>query len=336
MGLTASKPLTVPATSEHFHALVAKLPRMDGKVVAVTGSTSGLGLVCARVCGSLGARVLLLNRDSARATAAVETLKSAGVKDVRHVSCDLQSFASVRKAAESLQSLCADSGIDVLCNNAGVMGLPNVATQDGYDVQMQTNHLSHFLLTLSVWPLLERAAAQRGEARVVNHSSGARKKPGWALDARYLGRNGGQLGTDWNPLSKWTRYQQSKLANLLFTYGLHTRAQAAGSPVKVVCAHPGATLTDLQLKTAQAGGTSLIDYIVLSGTMKNAHSEEDGTEGIIMGCAAAGVQSGEFYGPEGLTGPAVLLPAERNETSEEMLWRESAKETGVDFPATRQ
>jgi NAD(P)-dependent dehydrogenase (short-subunit alcohol dehydrogenase family) len=54
------------------------------------------------------------------------------------------------------------------------MALADVATTDGYDVQMQTNHLSHFLLLKEVFPLLEKAAAARGEARVVHHSSLAR------------------------------------------------------------------------------------------------------------------------------------------------------------------
>ena len=58
-------------------------------------------------------------------------------------------------------------GLNVLCNNAGVMALGDKATTDGYDLQMQTNHLSHFLLTKELWPLLEKKGA---DARVVNHS----------------------------------------------------------------------------------------------------------------------------------------------------------------------
>jgi NAD(P)-dependent dehydrogenase (short-subunit alcohol dehydrogenase family) len=68
------------------------------------------------------------------------------------------------------------------------MGMPDRATPDGFDVQMQSNHLSHFLLTSLVWPLLEVAATKRGEARVVNHSSGARL--GAPLKASYLRKNG--------------------------------------------------------------------------------------------------------------------------------------------------
>ena len=85
------------------------------------------------------------------------------------VECDLMSFDSVRKAGAQLRGELAN-GLDVLCNNAGVMTVKDEATVDGCDTQMQTNHLSHFLLTAEVWTLLEKAASLRGEARVVNHS----------------------------------------------------------------------------------------------------------------------------------------------------------------------
>jgi len=85
-------------------------------------------------------------------------------------------FASVDAAADRVRELCP-GGLDVLCNNAGVMAFADTATVDGYDVQMQTNHLSHFLLTRELMPLLEMAGQATGEARVVNHSSIARMSP---------------------------------------------------------------------------------------------------------------------------------------------------------------
>ena len=76
------------------------------------------------------------------------------------------------------------------------MAFPDLATDDGYDLQMQTNHLSHFLLTRLLFPLLETKAEAAGEARVVNHSSMAAWYPGTRLGERYLGKNGGNLGGD--------------------------------------------------------------------------------------------------------------------------------------------
>ena len=66
------------------------------------------------------------------------------------------------------------------------MAIANKATKDGFAVQMQTNHLSHFLLTASLMPALELAASSHGEARIVNHSSLARNSPLTALEAKYM------------------------------------------------------------------------------------------------------------------------------------------------------
>lgn len=304
---------------------------MTGKVVAITGCTSGTGLVLAQLCAERGARVLMLNRQSERAEAALKTVAANG--DAVLVPCDLQSFDSVRAAAARLKSLCP-AGLDVLCNNAGVMGMPDLATPDGFDVQMQSNHLSHFLLTSEVWPLLEIAAEQRGEARVVNHSSGARKTPSKKLTAAHFGKNGGNLGGDWWPgLAKWRRYQQSKLANLLFTYALDEKRAESGvaaPKVKILCAHPGPTDSGLQAKTTQAGGTRLLDRFILWRTLKAAHSVEDGTHGIARACCEPGVLSAQFYGPTGTgkSGPAELLPEERDPMGEALLWAESLKAVG--------
>lgn len=315
-----------------YPALVASLPSLAGKTVAITGCTSGVGLVLARTCGDLGAQVLMLNRPSPRAEAALRDLRERGAK-AELIACDLQSFEAVRAAGAAMRAA-YPGGVDVLCNNAGVMGMPDIATPDGFDVQMQANHLSHFLLTSELWPLLEAAATARGEARVVNHSSGARR--GAPLQADYLRAKGGHLGGDGFPgFGKWKRYQQSKLANLLFTYALHDRiAQsrpAFAGRIKSLCAHPGPTDSGLQGKTVAAGGGRLLDRYILGRTLKAAHSVEDGTMGVARASCEPGVESLAFYGPEGAgkAGPAVLLPPERDAKGEELLWRESLKATGI-------
>ncbi len=321
-----------PPETRHYPDLVRTLPAMDGKVVLITGCSSGMGLVLARTCGRLGARVIMLNRPSQRADAALALLQKDG-SDALSVPCDLLSFSSVRAAGATLRRHLDDTGADVLCNNAGIMGMPDTASPDGFDVQMQANHLSHFLLTHEVWPLLEKAAAERGEARVVNHSSGARNRPKRPLMAQYLGPNGGKLGGDGFPgMQKWIRYQQSKLANLMFTYALADHAGARpGNKVKSLCAHPGPVDSGLQDKTAQAGGTRLLDRYVLASTLKIAQSTEDGTCGIARCSCEPGVGNGSFYGPDPQkrTGPAVLLPPERNKAWEDLVWDESLRATGI-------
>jgi NAD(P)-dependent dehydrogenase (short-subunit alcohol dehydrogenase family) len=160
MGGAYSQPRDVK--SRLFPAFATALPSQAGRVVAVTGSTSGTGFVAARTCAKLGAHVLLLNRPSARSEAALKAIAEDAPGGVFAIDCDLQSFASVRAAAVAVKAAVGEQGLDVLCCNAGVMALRDAATADGHDVQMQTNHLSHFLLAKELQPLLEKAAALRG------------------------------------------------------------------------------------------------------------------------------------------------------------------------------
>ncbi len=292
--------------TRHLEAVIgAHTQDMSGKVVAITGTTSGTGYVCARELARLGAHVLLLNRESERATAALGRL-GAEVPGGRFeaVACDLQDFDSVREAARRIRD--AHPVLDVLCNNAGVMALPDRATGDGYDVQMQTNSISPFLLTRELLPLLRASA----DGRVVNHTSMARLGP--PHEARYFARVGGDLGGDGTDEEnarfdgpRWARYHQSKLANCTFTYGLAARLTERGvDNVKVLLAHPGLAATNLQTTTAETGGMDLT-----GGFMANAQTAEDGALGIIRACADPTAESGDFFGPQGWSGfPEKLTP----------------------------
>jgi NAD(P)-dependent dehydrogenase (short-subunit alcohol dehydrogenase family) len=279
---------------------------LTDKTAAITGTTSGTGHVCARELAKLGATVLLLNRDSERSASSFEKLR-AEVPDGKFesITCDLQDFASVRKAIEEIRA--KHDKLDVLCNNAGVMALQDRATKDGYDVQMQTNCLSHFLLTKELFPLLRKSA----DARVVNHSSMARM--GGPLAAEFFGKNGGSLGGNGSEEEnstfsgpRWERYHQTKLANCAFTYGLHKKLEENRiSNVKALLAHPGLALTSLASTTAETGGMDASSPI-----MSNAQSAEDGALGIIRACADKEARSGHFYGPRDWTGFPELLPPE--------------------------
>ena len=154
--------MTTEIKTLHLDAVIATHTQdLSAKVAAITGTTSGTGFVCARELAKLGAKVLLLNRSSERSKRSFAELKAAvpGATFVP-ISCDLQHFASVRKAAELITK--EHGQLDILCNNAGVMALPDEATKDGYDVQMQTNCLSHFLLTKKLFPLLRKSSEARG------------------------------------------------------------------------------------------------------------------------------------------------------------------------------
>jgi NAD(P)-dependent dehydrogenase (short-subunit alcohol dehydrogenase family) len=186
--------------------------------------------------------VLLLNRTSERADAAEAQLQAAAAAAeqtrIVTVECDLQSFASVRAAAAKVNAIAAEfGGLDVLVNNAGIMGVPDERTPDGYDVQMQTNHLSHFLLTNLTMPSLEAAAASRGEARVVQHSSGARgskradDKVGHLRPEFFTVCEANELGGH-SPPACFNRYHQTKLSNTVFAMALHDKLRCGGAHVR--------------------------------------------------------------------------------------------------------
>ena len=281
---------------------------MTGKVVAITGTTTGTGFVCARELAKKGATVLLLNRASERAETSLEQLQkevSAGKFD--SIVCDLQDFASVRQAIQDIKA--KYKVLDVLVNNAGVMGLKDTPTVDGYGVQMQTNVISHFLLTKDLFPLLKKSK----QARIVNHTSMARL--GGPLETQYFEARGGDLGgdgTDEQNMSfrgpRWLRYHQTKLANAAFTYGLKKKLEAANiNHILPLLAHPGLARTNLQITTIKDGGMD-----GGSGFMNQAQSAEDGATGIIRAAMDPTAQSGNFYGPTaGWTGfPDLLTPEE--------------------------
>ena len=325
--------------SVHFPSFKASLPSQEGKTVVITGTTSGTGKIAARTSLELGAKVLVLNRKSARSEAMFKELSEAFPSaDFHAVECDLQSFASVRNAIEEVKTLCPE-GVHVLANNAGVMALADEATGDGFDVQMQTNHLSHFLLTKGLMPLLEKAAEASGEARIVNHSSVARMQPSKKLKPEYLEKRGGSLGGNGASMffggARWKRYNQSKLANCAFTAALHHKLQAKHPKIKALVAHPGLANTNLQKTSVKEGG---MGAFFTSLFMKMSQSMEDGAMGLISCMFKADAQSGEFYGPgKGTTamkGKAIAFPLESfydNPKTRELLWQKSCEAIGEDF-----
>ena len=332
-----------------------------GKTVVITGTTSGTGYILAETCVERGAaNVLLLNRPSSRAVESEKKLQdlatataaavvaanspSDGVATiptttvVEAIDCDLQDLASVRQAISTIQS--KYEAIDVLCNNAGVMALEDIATKDGYDVQSQTNHLSHFLLTKELFPLLKRAAELRGEARVVNHSSMVRF--GSPLKVDYFEPNsGGKLGGNGGNSvfmngARWERYHQTKLANAAYSYELSERFRKMSTDngtLKAMCAAPGLSSTNLQLNTKANNGMS--DFSMLF--MKLSQSAKDGTLPLLAACFHPDAKNGEFYEPSkmgGIYGPPVQVKFDKNSLIEEqrvMLWTKSEEACGGPF-----
>jgi NAD(P)-dependent dehydrogenase (short-subunit alcohol dehydrogenase family) len=321
--------MSTPPQTLHLDEVIKNHSQdMTGKVVAITGTTTGTGFVCARELANKGATVILLNRPSDRADKSLQQLRQAvpeGTFDA--IDCDLQRFSSVRKAIAAIKS--RYTVIDVLVNNAGVMALEDQATEDGYDVQMQTNVLSHFLLTKDLFPLLKQSQA----ARIVNHSSMARL--GGPLESKYFEPNGGNLGGDGSEEEnlrlrgpRWARYHQTKLANATFTYGLKQKLEAANlEHVIPLLAHPGLAQTNLQVTTAASGGMD-----GESEFMKQAQSAEDGAAGIIRAAMDPEAKPGDFYGPAEWRGFPGLLPPEdllTDDANIEVNWKGCEQAVGA-------
>ncbi len=186
---------------------------MTGTTVLVTGGTGGIGLATAEALAGLGARVGIVGRDPARGEAAAERLRAAGgVVDV--FTADLSAQREVRRLAGEV--LAAYPRLDVLLHNAGGYWATRHTTEDGLERTFAVNHLAPFLLTHL---LLERLRAS-APARVVTVSSGAHAMGRIDLDDLQGQRS----------YSGQRAYNQSKLANVLFTFELARRLEGWGSP----------------------------------------------------------------------------------------------------------
>jgi NAD(P)-dependent dehydrogenase (short-subunit alcohol dehydrogenase family) len=198
---------------------------MAGKTVLVTGGTGGIGLATALGLATLGAHLAITGRDRGRTEDAAREIRAAGGGQVDVFIADLSSQAEVRRLAdEVLQRL---ARIDVLVNNVGGYWNTRHVTADGLEHTFALNHLAPFLLTSLLLDRLQQGAP----ARVVTVSSNAQALGEIDFDDLQGERS----------YSGARAYNQSKLANVLFTYELARRLQ--GAAVTANALHPGVVST---------------------------------------------------------------------------------------------
>ncbi|WP_277453903.1 oxidoreductase [Janibacter sp. DB-40] len=290
------------------------MPDLTGRTAVVTGANTGLGAVTARELSQRGARVVLACRDMAKGADVAADLAEAQV-----VRLDLSSLASVRDAAAQIREM--TGRLDLLINNAGVMMTPRGVTQDGFELQLGTNHLGHFALT---GLLLDRLVATPGSRVVTVSSLAHRLGSGWMrFEDLHSERSYDRMGA----------YAQSKLANLLFTHELQRRLEATGAETIAVAAHPGISSTDL--------GRYVPWYArpVVSGfTLAAGHSAAKGALPTLRAATDPTVVGGDYLGPTGyrqMRGrPGVVTPSRASRDPEAMrrLWEISEELTGVRPP----
>jgi NAD(P)-dependent dehydrogenase (short-subunit alcohol dehydrogenase family) len=305
---------------------ITDIPPQNGKLAVVTGATGGLGYETALALSRAGAEVLVTGRNADKGRAAIEGIQRAVPSaKARFAMLDLASLASIRAFAASM--LANGRPLDLLINNAGVMDLPTRRlTEDGFELQFGTNHLSHFALTGLLLPLLRKAQAPR----VVNVSSLAHR--GGKIDFSNL-----QAERKYN---SWAAYQQSKLANLLFTFELQRRSDAYGWGLMSNAAHPGYARTELIPNGPGTGGLKGIAMKALGSFM--SHSAAAGALPTLFAAASPAATPNGYYGPNGVyelkgpIAPAKVMPQAKDEAVARKLWEVSEQLTGVKWPARDQ
>ncbi|MDQ3715676.1 MAG: oxidoreductase [Actinomycetota bacterium] len=297
------------------------IPDQSGRVAVITGANGGLGLEMARELARKGAHVVMAarNRDKAQ-RARQDIMSESPAASLEVVRLDLGSLASTEAAAAAI--LATHPRIDILANNAGVMATPEDRTEDGFELQLGTNHLGHFVLTARLLPAL---AATPG-SRIVSVTSTARHtgRPIDPANPHLHGR-----------YSPWRAYGQSKLANLHFAVELQRRLTAAGSQVLSLVAHPGLSNTDLQAASVRntGGGASQKFFHVLA--QKTGMSPAQGVQPQLRAATDPKAKGGQLYAPRFVNnGAAVHRPLlGRSVASKpaQTLWAVSERETGVCF-----
>jgi NAD(P)-dependent dehydrogenase (short-subunit alcohol dehydrogenase family) len=272
---------------------------MKGKTIVATGATSGIGEVAVLALAGLGARIVFIARDEARAQATMRKLeaKAPGLGH-RMLLADLSSMAETRKVGAAIAA--SEPRIDVLINNAGALFSHRRVTPEGLELTFALNQMAYFVLTEA---LLDKLIAS-APGRIVSTSSAAHQ--GASLDFSDLQSANGYGG--------YKAYGRSKLANILFTRELARRLAGAG--VTANCLHPGAVATRFG---ASSGGWVgfLLPFLRLFFT-----SPEQGADTIIYLASSPEVAntSGAYFVKRKTTEPTA---AARDDAAAKRLWAES-------------
>ena len=295
------------------------IPNLSGRIALVTGANSGLGLQAAHALAARGAHVIMAARNGSKASAAESAIRQSVPEASLEVQpLDLAALASVRQMAAAVAA--SHDRIDLLINNAGVMGIPRMETTDGFELQIGANHLGHFVLTALLMPRLLAARA----ARVVAVTSIARL-------------NGGRIDPDDPHLrhgyEPWRAYGRSKMANLDFAVALDSRLRQLGASAMALAAHPGLSRTDLQATSVELTGGGLSQRFFHGAAQLFGMGPERGALSLLRAATDPDAEGGQLYAPRwGAFGPPVARqPAARSSDVLASLWQVSERETGVDF-----
>ena len=267
---------------------------LAGKTILITGVNSGLGQETARVLAKRGAHIIAVARTIEKAETAAQTLGNS-----TPVACELSDPASVRDCVNNV--IGAGRKIDILICNAGIMALPKLKQEQGYELQFFTNHIGHFILVTGLVEMLSETA------RVVMLSSEGHK----------LASRGAELDnfSGEKDYSRWRSYGRSKLANLLFAVELAKRFEGSGRTANAV--HPGVIRTNLG---RHMGGVMNAAYAATDFVYSKSVSQGAATTCYVATHAALDSESGKYFSD------CNLAKASRNGRDAQMasdLWQAS-------------
>lgn len=288
------------------------VPDLTGRTVIITGANSGIGFEAARVMAGRGAEVVMACRNVERSSEAYEKVKEISPKKrVKFMLLDLANLSSVREFAGEVRE--KYPRIDILVNNAGVMVPPYGRTKDGFELQIGTNHLGHFLLT---GLLMDNIIATPG-SRVVTVTSIAHFRGEINFNDIHFEHNYRRMGA----------YRQSKLANLLFAYELDRKLKEKNKETISVAVHPGVSSTKLFKMPRWLD--RLKDAVLMSAAKGSLPS--------LMGATEPSLSGGEYIGPDGFRQmrgyPTVLNSSSRSHDLQlaARLWELSEELTSFRF-----
>ena len=278
---------------------------MHGKVVVITGATSGIGQVAAERLAEMGARIVQVARDQRRGEAAMARLRARAPGLAHHVHyADLSRMADTKRVAAEIAA--AEPRVDVLINNAGALFASRRVTADGLELTFATNHMAYFLMTHG---LRERLSAG-APARVINTASDSHRRGRLDFDDLQSVRDYGGRAA----------YSLSKLCNVLYTRELARRC--AGTGVTANSLHPGFVATRFGHRS---GG--LLSYGIRLAQLF-AISAEKGAETLVYLASSpevATISGGYFYKCQ-LARPTREA---QDDAAAKRLWAETAKLAGL-------
>jgi NAD(P)-dependent dehydrogenase (short-subunit alcohol dehydrogenase family) len=293
----------------------ADIPPQSSRRVIITGGNgypqddrSGLGFHQALELARAGADVTIASRNQERGEEAVRIIQAAAPgATIRFARLNLADLSSVREFASQMRA--SGRGLDLLINNAGVMGhFDREVSGDGFERVFATNTLGHFALTALLLPLLRQA----GEPRIVWVSS--------SRTASALQLNNLQLEQNYNYAAA---YDQSKLANLMLALEFDRRSKALGWGISSMASHPGVARTNLipdgpGWESSEGWRLRMLSFIF--------QPPADGALPILYAAASPAAESGGYYGPNsfggarGLPGVAQIPAAAQDGDTASSLW----------------